>query len=183
MTDTPPRAADELRSRIRLLRIGCFANVVLFAVLVSVPIVFFANFARMVGASTPAEDETSVRKVLADQVTAWNKGDLDTFMTGYWDDDVLAFTSNGVETSGWKATKERYVKKYKSEGTEMGQLSFGELKFEGLSPNAAVVRGKFTLVTSKGTPSGRFTLVFRKSPDGWKITHDHTSVECPPEKK
>jgi beta-aspartyl-peptidase (threonine type) len=183
MSGTPPRPADELRARIRLLRIGCFANVILFAALVSVAIVFFANFARLVGASTPAADETAVRKVLDDQVAAWNKGDLDAFMSGYWNDDALAFTSNGAETAGWKATKERYEKKYKSEGKEMGRLSFSDLKFEGLSPNAAVVRGVFILVTSKGTPTGRFTLVFRRFPDSWKITHDHTSVECPPEKQ
>src|SRR5438105_1394608 len=150
MSGTPPRPADELRARIRLLRIGCFANVVLLALFASVVIVFFANFARLVGASTPAADEAAVRKVLEDQVAAWNRGDLDAFMAGYWNDDALAFTSNGVETSGWKATKERYVKKYKSEGKEMGELSFGELKTEGLSPNAAVVRGVFKLVTSKG---------------------------------
>jgi beta-aspartyl-peptidase (threonine type) len=157
----------------------------MLAVLVSLPIVFFTTFARIVGASTPAEDEAAVRKILDDQVTAWNKGDLDSFMAGYWNDDALAFTSNGVETSGWKATKERYVKKYKSDGKEMGQLAFSELKTEGLSPNAAVVRGKFTLVLARDPKpaSGRFTLVFRKFPDGWKITHDHTSVECPPEKK
>ena len=185
MSGTPPRAADELRARLRLLRIGCLANVVLLALFVSVVVVFFANFARLIGASTPAADEAAVRKVLDDQVAAWNKGDLDSFMAGYWHDDALAFTSNGSETSGWQATKERYVKKYKSEGKEMGQLSFSELKFEGLSPNAAVVRGVFTLVLAKEPKpaTGRFTLVFRKFPDGWKITHDHTSVACEPEKK
>jgi beta-aspartyl-peptidase (threonine type) len=185
MSGTPPRPADELRARIRLLRIGCFANVIFFAALVSVAIVFFANFARLVGASTPAADEAAVRKVLDDQVAAWNKGDLDAFMAGYWHDDALAFTSNGVETSGWKATKERYEKTYQSEGKEMGQLSFSELKTEGLSPTAAEVRGKFTLNLTKAPKpkSGRFTLVFRKYPDGWKITHDHTSAECEPGKK
>jgi beta-aspartyl-peptidase (threonine type) len=185
MADTPPRAADELRARIRLLRIGCFANVILLALFVSVVIVFFANIARLVGASTPAADEAAVRKVLDDQVAAWNTGDLDAFMAGYWNDDALAFTSDGAETSGWKATKERYEKRYKSEGKEMGQLSFSELKFEGLSPNAAVVRGVFTLVLAKAPKPamGRFTLVFRKFPDGWKITHDHTSSAREPEKK
>jgi beta-aspartyl-peptidase (threonine type) len=185
MTGTPPRATDELRSRIRLLRAGCFANVIVFAALVSVAIVFFANFGRLVGASTPAADEAAVRKVLDEQAAAWNKGDLDGFMAGYWNDDGLVFTSMGTETSGWKATKERYVKRYKSDGKEMGQLTFSEFKFEGLSPNAAVVRGVFTLVLTKDPKpkSGRFTLVFRKFPDGWKITHDHTSTACEEEKK
>lgn len=178
MSGTPPNPADQLHSRIRLLRLGCFANVILFAALVSSAVVFFANFGRLIGASTPAADEAAVRKVLDDQAAAWNRGDLDGFMAGYWNDDGLAFTSNGTETAGWTATKERYVKRYKSEGKEMGQLTFSELKVEGLSPTAAVVRGRFTLVVGKGTPSGRFTLVVRKFPEGWKIVHDHTSVPC-----
>lgn len=185
MSGTPSRGPDELRSRIRLLRLGCFANVILFAAVVSVVIVFFANFGRLVGASTPAADEAAVRKVLEDQAAAWNTGDLDGFMAGYWHDDGLAFTSNGEETSGWKATRDRFDKKYRAEKKEMGRLMFSEFKFEGLSPNAAVVRGRFTLVRKeKPQPdTGLFTLVLRKFPDGWKITHDHTSVKCEPEKQ
>lgn len=184
MSGTPPRGADELHSRIRLLRLGCFANVILFAAVVSVVVVFLANFGRLVGASTPAADEAAVKKVLDDQAAAWNKGDLDGFMAGYWKDDGLAFTSNGKETGGWQATKDRFEKKYGTNRKGMGQLSFGEFKFEGLSPNAATVRGRFTLVwDAKPKPAtGLFTLVLRKFPDGWKITHDHTSGVCEEEK-
>jgi uncharacterized protein (TIGR02246 family) len=150
--------------------------------LLALAVIALALSGRTVAADGPTE-EAAVRKVLDDQVAAWNKGDLDGFMAGYWNDEGLSFISNGAETTGWKATKERYVKRYKSEGKEMGRLSFGELKVEVLGPAAGAVRGQFTLVTSKGTDTGRFTLVFRKLADGWKITHDHTSVACPPEKK
>ena len=35
---------------------------------------------------------------------------------------------------------------------------------------------RFDPKMEKETATGRFTLLFRKFPDGWKIVHDHTSV-------
>ncbi len=67
-----------------------------------------------------ADDEKDIRTVLDAQALAWNKGDLDGFMAGYWNDDQLTFISGGEITSSWKKTKERYEKRYKSEGKEMG---------------------------------------------------------------
>jgi beta-aspartyl-peptidase (threonine type) len=128
------------------------------------------------------EEAKSIRAVLDAQAVAWNKGDLDGFMAGYWNDEKLTFISGGDITRGWKQTKVRYEKRYKSEGKEMGTLTFSELELDVLSPTAAVVRGKFRLVfdkekdEKKKTPQGRFTLICKKFPDGWKIVHDHTSA-------
>src|SRR5206468_651044 len=35
----------------------------------------------------------AIRKVLEEQVAAWNKGDLEAFMTGYWNSADLTFSS------------------------------------------------------------------------------------------
>ena len=67
---------------------------------------------------------------------------------------------------------------------KMGKLAFEDLSVDVLSPDAAAVRGEFVLVRGGKTDRGRFTLIVRKLPAGWKIVHDHTSVNCPePEKK
>jgi beta-aspartyl-peptidase (threonine type) len=59
----------------------------------------------------------------------------------------------------------------------MGKLDFSDLRVEILGPDAALVRGIWQLTMSDGkTPHGRFTLIFRRFADGWKIIHDHTSV-------
>ena len=118
----------------------------------------------------------AVQKVLDDQVAAWNKGDLEGFMAGYWKSDELTFFSGKDVTKGWDATLERYKKRYQAEGKEMGKLTFSELKIEMLGDDSAFVRGRFKLVTSKETPQGLFTLIFKKTADGWKIVHDHTSA-------
>jgi beta-aspartyl-peptidase (threonine type) len=134
------------------------------------------------GADGPSPDEKDIRGVLDAQQKAWNKGDLDGFMAGYWNDEKLTFISGGGITTGWKATKERYVKRYKADGKEMGKLTFSELKVEVLSTTAATLHGRFELTfekepDEKKTARGRFTLILRKLADGWKITHDHTSAE------
>jgi ketosteroid isomerase-like protein len=120
---------------------------------------------------------TAVEHVLRTQQDAWNRHDLDAFMTGYWNSPDLTFFSAAKEQHGWQATIDRYRATYASPGHEMGKLEFSALRIEALGPDAAFVRGAWQLTLSDGkTPHGLFTLVFRKFPEGWKIIHDHTSA-------
>jgi ketosteroid isomerase-like protein len=120
----------------------------------------------------------AIRKVIDDQQTAWNRHDLEAFMTGYWNSPDLTFFSGAHESKGWQAAIDRYKKNYQGAGHEMGRLEFANLRIEILGPEDAFVRGEFHLIMSDGkTPHGLFTLVFRKFPDGWKIIHDHSSGE------
>ena len=140
-------------------------------------LVFFF-LALTASAQTGKAVESSVRRVLNAQQDAWNRHDLDAFMTGYWNSPDLTFFSGAKQTSGWQATLQRYRKTYQSEGREMGKLEFSELNVQALGPESAFVRGAWRLTMADGkTPHGIFTLVFRKFPDGWKIVHDHTSAE------
>ena len=124
-----------------------------------------------------AGPEAAVEQVLRTQQEAWNRHDLDGFMAGYWNSPDLTFVSGAKQASGWQATLDRYRATYASPGHEMGKLEFSDLKIEMLGADAAFVRGAWGLTMSDGkTPHGRFTLVFRKFADGWKIVHDHTSV-------
>ena len=121
--------------------------------------------------------EPAVQSVLQRQQEAWNRHDLESFMSGYWNSPELTFFSGAKISSGWQATIERYRKTYQSEGREMGKLEFSDLNIEGLSSDSAFVRGAWHLTMSDGkTRHGLFTLIFRKFPDGWKIIHDHTSA-------
>jgi uncharacterized protein (TIGR02246 family) len=119
----------------------------------------------------------AVERVLHKQQDAWNRHDLEGFMTGYWNSSDLTFFSGAKEQDGWQATIDRYLANYKSPGHEMGKLEFSALRVEVLGQEAAFVRGSWKLTMSDGkTPHGLFTLVFRKFPNGWKIVHDHTSA-------
>jgi beta-aspartyl-peptidase (threonine type) len=147
-----------------------FRKVAILAILLALPLAGSAQ--------PPATDvRTSVEHVLLQQVDAWNRHDLEAFMSGYWNSPELTFFSNGEVTSGWQPTLDRYRRNYQGQGHEMGKLEFSDLKVEELSSEAAFVRGSFHLSMSDGkTPHGIFTLIFRKFPDGWKIIHDHTSA-------
>ena len=121
--------------------------------------------------------QSAIEQVLHAQQDAWNRRDLDAFMTGYWNSPDLTFFSGAKESKGWQATIDRYKATYTGPGHEMGKLDFSDLRVEILGPDAAFVRGVWQVTMSDGkTPHGRFTLIFRKFPDGWKIIHDHTSA-------
>jgi ketosteroid isomerase-like protein len=119
----------------------------------------------------------AILKLLNAQVAAWNRGDLEEFMAGYWHSPELTFFSNDSETHGWQESLERYKKRYQGEGRAMGQLNFQSLRIEMLGAKAAFVRGTWHLKMQDGKDlQGMFTLLLRKFPqDGWKIVHDHSS--------
>jgi len=137
--------------------------------------ILVAWIALVLPASQPTEVEKAIRAVLDAQVGAWNSGDIEGFMEGYWRSPKLTFSSGSDITRGWDATLQRYKKKYQSEGAEMGKLTFRDLEIEPLGPEAALVRGRWQLVRTKDKPGGVFSLILRKLPEGWRIVHDHTS--------
>jgi beta-aspartyl-peptidase (threonine type) len=123
----------------------------------------------------PAAEVAQIRKVLDDQATAWNKGDLEGFMKGYWNSKELTFYSGKDKRHGWQETIERYRKRYQGEGKEMGKLTFSELEIQLLGPEVALVKGRWQVEMKKEKLDGLFTLIMRKTADGWQIVHDHTS--------
>ncbi len=109
-----------------------------------------------------------------DQAAAWNKGDIDGFMAGYWKSDKLTFVSGTDVTKGWQPTTDRYKKSYNNR-EKMGVLTFSGLEITMLGKEAAVVLGNWSLQREKDNPHGKFTLTFRKFKEGWRIIIDHTS--------
>lgn len=118
--------------------------------------------------------ESAIRKVMDEQAAAWNKGDIDGYMKGYWVSEKLTFVSGDTVTRGWQATLNRYKKGYDTR-EKMGVLTFSDLEITVLSKDAAIVLGSWHLKRLKDEPHGKFTLVFRKFKEGWRITLDHTS--------
>jgi ketosteroid isomerase-like protein len=118
--------------------------------------------------------EGEIRKVMDEQAAAWNRGDIDGFMRGYWNSDKLAFVSGANVTRGWQSTLDRYKKTYDSRA-KMGTLTFSDLEITVLSNDAAVVLGSWSLARESDNPHGKFTLTFRRFREGWRIIMDHTS--------
>ncbi len=123
-------------------------------------------------------DREAISAVLSAQQTAWNRGDVDAFLVGYWHSPELTFSGSSGVARGWDGVLARYKKNYPDRGA-MGQLDFSELEFRFLGPDAALVLGEWHLKREKDDIGGVFTLVWQRFPDGWKIIHDHTSAVTP----
>jgi len=150
------------------------------ALMPAAAMVLFLGFVSVSGKEAVKDDSATARKavqaILDGQAAAWNKGDLEGFMTGYWKSPDLMFFSGKDRTRGWQATIERYRKKYQMGGAKMGKLTFSDVEIEMVGPASAWVRGSWQVVRDKETLSGLFTLIFKKMPEGWRIVHDHTSA-------
>lgn len=118
----------------------------------------------------------AIVQVLDEQAEAWNRGDLEGFMEGYWRSPELVFTSGGRVQRGWWTTLDRYRASYGESAEGMGTLSFRDIEVHGVDDDAAWAMGRWRLERDGGATGGVFTLVFRRIAGEWKIVHDHTSV-------
>jgi ketosteroid isomerase-like protein len=122
-----------------------------------------------------ASPEQQIRKVLDDQVAAWNRGDIPGFMEGYDKSESTTFVSSAI-TRGHAQVLAGYLKRYPTP-EKMGTLRFSELEIHPLGPDYVSVLGRFHLERSKeagGESAGIFTLLFHKTAHGWKVILDHT---------
>ncbi len=123
------------------------------------------------GAETASD---SIRAVLAAQTAAWNRGEIDGFMQGYAVAPDTTFVAGDEVTHGWQTVRDRYAKKYDS-AEKMGVLTFSGLTITPICDDVAIVLGSWSLERKTDQPLGKFTLLFRKLPEGWRIVLDHTS--------
>ncbi len=126
----------------------------------------------------PVQDSMpgAITSILNQQQEAWNRGDVENFINGYWNSPQLTFAGSGGITRGWQPVLARYRKNY-PDTQAMGHLDFSEWEVHPLGSDAAFVLGRWHLQRSSDELGGVFTLVFRRFPEGWRIIHDHTSAE------
>jgi ketosteroid isomerase-like protein len=123
----------------------------------------------------------AIRTVLDKQVVDWNRGDLEAFATGYKNSSDILFMGSRI-SRGYAQMLDSYRKGYSTKG-KMGTLSFTSLEVQPLDERFATVTGNFHLERTPnggGNVDGYFLLVFEKTPVGWKIIRDDTTV--PPKK-
>jgi ketosteroid isomerase-like protein len=124
-------------------------------------------------------DDAAILTLLNDQTAAWNRGDIEGFMNGYWHSDQTEFVSSEGVSRGWQALLERYRGSY-PDRKAMGHLTFSNLEIRVECSTAAYAVGEYHLQRENDNPSGVFTLNFRKLPEGWRIVVDHTTAFAKP---
>ena len=118
--------------------------------------------------------EAEIRALLNKQTDAWNRGDLEGFMEGYWKNDSLMFIGKSGITYGWKKTLDNYRKGY-PDRTAMGTLTFTLIQMKPLSKKYFSVVGKWHLKRTIGDLSGHYTLLLKKIKGEWVVIADHSS--------
>jgi len=121
-----------------------------------------------------SKDEISILKVLDEQTKAWNRGDIEGFMKGYWKNDSLMFIGKSGINLGWQKTLQNYKKGY-PDTTAMGKLSFDIILVKHLSKEYYYIVGKWMLKRSIGDLNGYYNLLFKKIGGQWMIIADHSS--------
>lgn len=134
--------------------------------------VLFVSFS--LAAFSQSSDEKEIRRILDEQTAAWNRGDIESFMKGYWENDSLMFIGKSGVTYGYKNTLENYKKGYPDKAA-MGKLTFNLIQVKPLSDEYFHVTGKWHLARTIGDVGGHYTLVFKKINDQWVIISDHSS--------
>lgn len=137
-------------------------------------VLFFIFLFICNGALAQSKDEQAIRQLLAIQNAAWNRGDIDSFMKGYWENDSLMFIGKSGVTYGWTNTLNNYKKGYPDKAN-MGELTFTLFHIKKLSKKYYHVTGKWFLKRSVGDVGGYFTLLFHKINGQWVIISDHSS--------
>ncbi|MGI2260991.1 YybH family protein [Shewanella sp. GXUN23E] len=133
-----------------------------------------ACFLMVISSSVLAVPSDDITKLLSQQQQAWNRGDIEGYMAGYWHDDRMRFVSNDTVRYGWQTTLDAYRRHYPDRAT-MGQLTFDIDEIKMLSNYAALVVGHWQLQRQKDNPKGMFSLLVERIDDQWVITHDHSS--------
>ena len=121
-----------------------------------------------------SSNELAIREILDNQTAAWNRGDIEGFMNGYWENDSLVFIGKSGVTYGWSNTLKNYKKNY-PDTAAMGKLTFTLIEVKKLSKEYYHVTGKWFLERSIGDIGGHYTLLFRKINGRWVIISDHSS--------
>jgi ketosteroid isomerase-like protein len=131
-------------------------------------------FGSSITAKAQQNEVEKIKALMKVQSEAWNRQDLETFMTTYWKSDSLMFIGKNGVTYGWQATLDNYKKGYPDKAA-MGKLDFNLLEFKLLAPGVYLVIGKWHLTRTIGDLQGHFSLTMKKIDGEWKIVADHSS--------
>jgi ketosteroid isomerase-like protein len=122
-----------------------------------------------------AKDAEAIQAMLDAQCAAWNRGDIEGFMDGYERSERTVFVSGDNVTRGWQTVLDRYKRNYDSR-EKMGTLTFSDLEVTPMGNDSALALCRWHLQRVKDEPHGRSTLILRRTKQGWKIVHDHSSA-------
>jgi uncharacterized protein (TIGR02246 family) len=140
-------------------------------------IIWLFSLTYFISLTAFADDTATIKNILTQQINqlsaTWNAGDLDSFLTSYKNSGTTRYITS-IETEGYQNIIAQYKKRFPTQ-EKMGKLSVSNLEINVLTPQYAMVIGKWKVTQKKKTVGGIFSLLYEKTSAGWKIIVDHTS--------
>ena len=126
-------------------------------------------------AAAAEADRAAIRAVVERMESAWNRGDFAGYMAGFKKPDVV-FVSRGEIQKDWQGTLDHYRRDYGGDPARRGKLRFFDLRIDMISPDAAMLIGRYRLEGGGRPQDGINTRLFRKvEGQGWVIAMNHVS--------
>ncbi len=130
------------------------------------------------GSASADDPPADIRAVIGRMQDAWNRGDFEGYMQGFWNPGVT-FVSGGKIITGWQATLDHYKRDYATP-ERRGRLTFCDLQVQMLAPDAAQLVGHYDLERPVSPQHGVNTRLFRRIGGRWVIALNHVSSLDPP---
>ncbi len=146
-----------------------------YRILTAVSLLLLLGVTSAFSQTKAAKNAKAIQDVLDAQCAAWNRGDIEGFMDGYERSEKTVFVGGDNVTRGWQTVLDRYKRNYDSR-EKMGTLTFSDLEITPIGNDSALILMRWHLQRAKDEPHGRSTLIMRRTKQGWKIVHDHSSA-------
>jgi len=114
---------------------------------------------------------SEVSSTMQSQQDAWNRGDIVSFMVGYWESDSLLFIGKSGVNNGYQKTLSNYKKGYPNKEA-MGNLTFTNRSWTQLSEDVSLLIGAWKISEEQ---HGMYSLIWKKIEGKWVIIADHSS--------
>jgi micrococcal nuclease len=130
--------------------------------------------------SSPASAQTvedQIRAEVRRYVDAFNSGDPDVVAALYLDTAAATSFGDGEMYRGWQAIADLLRQAYAQVGRIQVTVDSVDVLRLGTDAAIASMRYRWVLGGPPGQAStGAMTLVYLRTPDGWRVAHDHTST-------
>jgi len=123
------------------------------------------------------DDHQRIRALFESACAAWNRGDIDGYLTDYWHSDKVRWVSEGTVRYGFEAIAAAFKARFDSP-VNMGRLEVADLQIQLLGESDALVFGAWTQTTPMARRHGVFTVHMKKIDGEWLVVSDHSSTSA-----
>ena len=127
-------------------------------------------------AAPGAPDVNAINDLLTKGRDAWNAGDVDGYMSAYWNSAELLVVIDNQQYRGWKALNAAFKGGY-PDLKRLGQITYTRIQVRITSSDLALVKTAWTgrSPNSSSQIVGSTTMNIQKFEEGWKVVSAYSS--------